>query len=492
MTTKPAINIVWLKRDLRLQDHEPICNAIANGLPTLLLFVFEPLLINDEHYSERHWNFIKQSIKDINQKLEEHNTSVFCVEEEFTHVLSKLQQFWVVKNLYSHQETGIRITFERDKTVKRFCKNNLINWHESITNGVDRGLRNRELWRERWEFFMASSKHKFKPQPHSFIAKETLKNISSYFQMSHLETEDSIFQKGGTDMGYKYLNSFFSGRYQNYNKHISKPLLARKSCSRLSPYLAWGNLSVREVWQHAKLFRKENTHKRSIDGFTSRLRWQAHFIQKFEMEHRMEFESVNKGYHKLKKKVADNYHLAWVTGKTGFPIVDACMRCLNTTGYLNFRMRALVVSFYTHNLWQPWQKASKHLSRMFLDFEPGIHFPQLQMQAGETGINMLRIYNPIKNSKEHDPEGTFIRKWLPELRRVPEAYIHEPYTMPLLEQQFNDLILEELYPKPIVDIQKTRKNASDILWKMKDDHLVQQEAYRILKRHTLSDRNNFD
>ena len=129
---------------------------------------------------------------------------------------------------------------------------------------------------------------------------------------------------------------------------------------------------------------------------------------------------------------------------------------------------------------------------MFLDFEPGIHFPQLQMQAGETGINMLRIYNPIKNSKEHDPEGTFIRKWIPELRRVPNAYIHEPYTMPLLEQQFNDLLLEELYPKPIVDINKTRKEASDILWKMKDDTTVINESYRILRRHTLSDRNNFD
>ena len=103
----------------------------------------------------------------------------------------------------------------------------------------------------------------------------------------------------------------------------------------------------------------------------------------------MESESVNKGFQKLKKEISEHYQIAWETGQTGYPLVDACMRCLIETGYLNFRMRALVVSFLTHNLWQPWQAASQHLSKMFLDFEPGIHFPQLQMQAGSKSKNIL-------------------------------------------------------------------------------------------------------
>ena len=237
-------------------------------------------------------------------------------------------------------------------------------------------------------------------------------------------------------------------------------------------------------------FRKVSSNKKQIDAFASRLQWQVHFVQKFEMEDIMEFESIDKGYHKLKKKISEGYQIAWKEGKTGYPLVDACMRCLKETGYINFRMRAMVVSFFTHNLWQPWQEASAHLSSMFLDFEPGIHFPQLQMQAGETGINTLRIYNPIKNSIEHDPEGVFIKKWIPELRNVPKEFIHEPYKMTPLDQKFNNLVIGESYPLPIVDMNSSRKKASDTLWNMKDDVLVKKESHRILKKHTLPNRKN--
>ena len=204
---------------------------------------------------------------------------------------------------------------------------------------------------------------------------------------------------------------------------------------------------------------------------------------------KMENASINKGYQKLKKSISSEYQKAWETGKTGFPLIDACMRCLKETGYLNFRMRAMVVSFFTHILWQPWQASSQHLSRLFLDFEPGIHFSQLQMSAGETGINLLRIYNPIKNSLSHDEDGTFIKKWVPELAHLPISFIHEPYLMTTLDQQFNNFKLGEAYPNPIIEIKHARKKASDILWNMKKDARVKEENYRILKKHTNSEKN---
>lgn len=488
MNTKPHVNIVWLKRDLRLHDNEAIYNALNTGKLTLLLYSFEPLLINDKHYSKRHWNFIKESIIDLNNELEHYNSKILAVQADIVAVINQLQSHYQISNIYSHQETGVLVTYERDKNFKRYCKNNLINWHENINNGIQRGLKNRDNWTALVEAYYAVEPLVFSPKQ-QLINKADIETLEQNFNIPDLTTpETSPFQKGGRTIGLKYLESFYKDRYSNYMFNISKPELSRKSCSRISPYISWGNLSVREVYHKAYHLKKTSTNKKALEAYMSRLRWQTHFIQKFEMEHTMEEASVNKGFHKLKKSVSEVYQIAWETGQTGYPLVDACMRCLNETGYLNFRMRALVVSFYTHNLWQPWQGATTHLSQMFLDFEPGIHFPQLQMQAGETGINMLRIYNPVKNSLEHDPEATFIKKWIPELRALDIPFAHQPYLMTEMEQQFYNFQLGRDYPKPIVDLETTRTKASNALWKLRKDKMVIEESKRILKKHTLKNR----
>lgn len=488
MNSKEEINIVWFKRDLRIQDNEAIYNALLAKRKFLFIYVFEKSLINDPHYDDRHWNFIKQSIVDINNQLSQFNTKVLTVTSEITTVLNQLQNYYSINTVYSHQETGLLITYNRDKDFARYCRNNSINWIENKNNGVLRGLLNRDNWLENWEDYMNKPQFLIKLNCNYHFNLSEIKNLENYFVKTNLTTpENNNFQKGGTSIGIKYAESFFSERHKNYMFHISKPELSRKSCSRLSPYIAWGNLSIRQVYHKAVLSINE-TNKKQISAFISRLRWQAHFIQKFEMEHTMEEASINKGYHKLKKSISLEYQKAWKEGKTGFPLIDASMRCLIETGYLNFRMRSMLVSFFTHILWQPWQASSQHLSKLFLDFEPGIHFPQLNMQAGETGINDLRVYNPIKNSILHDENAEFIKKWVPELANLPKAFIHEPYLMTALDQQFNNFELGKDYPKPIVNIKSNRKKALDILWSMKSDTEVVKENERILNKHTISNR----
>ena len=481
---KEPINIFWFKRDLRLIDNEPLNNAVSQKEKLLLVYCFEPSLKKNKHYSTKHWNFIKESINDLNIYLKNIDTHIHTYNKEITDVIKEIQEKFLVKKIFSHNETGLNVTFSRDILLKEFCQTNSIKWEEEINNGVFRGLKNRKNWIKKWRDHMKSPVVLFKGEKNDFINIKKNKNLKV--------KNSKILQKGGSSSGIKYLDSFLDTRHTKYQNNISKPEASRTSCSRLSPYMSWGNISTRYAWQRAKEQIQNGKSKFQLNGFTSRLRWQAHFIQKFEMECQMEFRSVNKGYQNLVKPINKKLISAWEKGRTGYPLVDASMRCVVETGYLNFRMRALLVSFLTHHLWQPWQSGVVHLARNFLDFEPGIHYSQFQMQAGETGINMIRIYNPTKNAKEHDKEGVFIKKWIPELKKIPTPILFEPWKMSLIDQETYKCKIGKDYPKPIVDISETYKYAASKLWSIKSDPKVKEESSRILQKHTNANRKAFD
>ena len=492
MTTSvpPKLTVVWFKRDLRLQDHEPLHHAVSvatdMGYPVLPLYLFEPDIMADPHHSERHWRFVWQSLLAMQRTLQAAGGELHVSYENAVAFYRRLIAAHPHIEVVSYAETGLHCTFERDKQLSALLKAHNVNWQEFPYAGVQRGITHRRTWHQRWQQVMAqpalsTDLH----HPHWYVNKSLVNRVPGDIA-ARLHQPDDSKQPGGEHHAHKLLVSFLTDRHTHYHRHISSPLASFNSCSRLSPYLAWGNISLRQVYQ--ALNSAGSKRSRSLSAFASRLHWHCHFIQKFESECEQEFRAVNHAYKHFPYRDDDKVEAdlaAWKTGTTGIPMVDACMRCVNHTGYLNFRMRAMLVSFLTHYLLIDWRLGVQHLARQFLDFEPGIHYPQFQMQAGVTGTNTLRIYNPVKQAEDNDPDGSFIRQWVPEIAHLPNEELFAPWLIPPLTHMAMEQPVPERYLHPVAQPDEAITRHRDLLWNWRKRDDVKREARRILHRHSI-------
>jgi len=464
------LQIVWFKRDLRTVDHRPLLEASRLG-PVLPLVVVEPELWQQPDASARQWAFCAEALAELRRDLARLGQTLVVRIGAVEEVLERAHGRFGVAGLWSHEETGNGWTYGRDLRVARWADRRAIPWRQIPQFGVVRRLASRDGWARRWEERMAEP---IAPAPSALAPLEGVDPgpIPTAAALKLAADPCPQRQSGGRSRGLELLESFLHSRGAYYHRQLSSPTTALQGCSRLSAHLAWGTISMREVVQasrrrqaalRSRPAEERGEWLRALRGFEERLHWHCHFIQKLECQPDLEFREL----HPLTAEAGPahcEWLAAWREGRTGLPFVDACMRSLIASGWLNFRMRAMVLSVASHHLQLPWRETGLHLARLFLDYEPGIHWSQCQMQAGTTGINTIRIYNPIKQGQDHDPKGNFLRRWLPELAPVPLVYLHQPWTMPEELQHQLGWRLGIDYPAPIVDEASAARQARERLW----------------------------
>lgn len=478
--------LVWFKRDLRIDDHQPLFQA-AKTAAVLPLYIIEPDYWQQSDVSLRHWQFVAPALQQLNRQLTALGQPLLVIKGPATAVLRRLCRQFAISSVHSHEETGNLWTYQRDLAVKRLLHELDIPWQQYRQFAIFRKLADRDNW-----FNLADSWLKSAPAPAvtrlPFLT-DTQWDLSEL--APHRKTDlplcTTVQNANATQ---DTLSSFLQLRCADYRRHISLPAKALHSCSRLSPYISYGQLSLRRLQQQTFLASKQSKEPRRQQGlqaFFSRLRWHCHFMQKLEDEPAIEFFNMHRGFDGLRENDFNPaLFQAWQTGHSGYPLIDAAMRSLIATGWLHFRARAMLVAFASYHLWLHWRPLALHLAQCFVDYEPGIHYAQMQMQAGTTGINPNRMYNPVKQSQQKDADGRFIRQWLPELRQVPDSWLHTPWLMPAALQQRYACVIERDYPAPIVDLQQAQQQARARLsqWLKQHDKLHwQQQKQAVFVRH---------
>ena len=474
--------ILWFRHDLRIEDNLAINTACKDG-EVLPIFIYDKNYWELETSSSYHLKFTQDSLEELNQNFKgQFNSKIHIFYGDTLKILDELINKYKFEEIYSNQIFRKQYTLELDQKCKNLFKEKNVLWHQGQQFGIQLENRKRNFWSSQWNNFIDLN-----PVKAQINCKFLKVDTPSLDQIKTKEIDGTNIQKGGRKQALSLLQSFLEQRSENYQKEMSSPVTGEVACSRLSPHITYGTISLREINFAIMNAKKENmsfNKVKSLRSFRSRLAWHCHFIQKIYDEPEIEWQNMNRAYDGLRENTFnEEYHHAWKTGLTGYPFVDACMRYLKANGWINFRMRAMLVSFASYQLWLDWKKTSKHMAQLFTDYEPGIHYSQFQMQSGTTGINTIRIYNPIKQSTDQDPNGSFIKKWVPELQNVPDKLVHEPWKLTYLEQKDLDLEIGKHYPHPIVDHHSSSKTARDKIWQIKKTDEAKFNAQKILQKH---------
>jgi deoxyribodipyrimidine photo-lyase len=444
--------LCWIRRDLRLHDHAALSNALSEG-ETTLVFIFDTHILDKlKNKSDKRVTFIMQSLIEIEKKLQTKGGSLIVrygkPEDEIPSLCAELGIQKVFTNrdyepyakkrddLVSKKLKALKIDFLTFKDTVFYEKHEIVTGSGSIYK-VFTPYKNK--WLQQFE-------------EHGKIVSDfecPLKNIRKFEnQQSVLTfdwykkigfTEDRPLLPGGTTEALKRLKKF-DERISEYTEARNFPAI--EGTSNLSVYIRFGNLSIRDMIR-AALLRKSG----GAETWLSELIWRDFYHMILDAHPYVEKESFKRNYDQIKWAGSKEDFKAWCQGKTGFPIVDAAMRCLNETGMMHNRLRMIVASFLCKILLVDWKMGEHYFAEHLLDYDLAANNGgwQWSSSSGCDAQPYFRIFNPYTQSEKFDASGTFIKQWIPELAQASKKEVHRP-----------DSLLFHNYPAPIVSYEKNR------------------------------------
>ena len=469
------IDIVILNRNLRLNDNAALFyGSLRSNYVVVYLY--------DENYwkangkSSRQLKFSNDCLEELDNSLKNIGSEINIFEGSFNDL-----QKWIETNFndyFIHMNHCTDINYFREG-FQKFKEH----FNKKLRIYDDFGLQlnnfNRDAWSKNWNYIMHANLLE------SPIANKNIKEIN-LIKFNEFKNKINVkfnglvnIQKGGTSIANELLESFLSDRCEGYRTKMSSPDPSEDSCSRLSPHFTYGSISIRQVYQKLSELLPSLGNQKDLYSFKKRLYWHCHFVQKLHTEPELEFHSMHRMCDKLRTDYDDEMIDKWIKGETGFPFLDACMKFLQKNGWINFRMRAMIMSFASYNMWQPWQKTSPLLAELFTDYEPGIHISQVQMQSGVTGINLPRIYSVPKQSMDQDINAEWTKKLLPQLDNFDPKLIHNAE-------------LDGLYIPKIVDLKASAKFARDKIWGIRKSKEFKDEARKVYLKHGSRRKRNIN
>tara|TARA_X000000950_G_scaffold282893_1_gene382598 strand:+ start:4787 stop:6187 length:1401 start_codon:yes stop_codon:yes gene_type:complete len=456
-------DVAIFHRDLRIEDNAALYNASINQ-EYFSLFVFDKEYWSQTDRSVNQLKFALDSLTELEAKLKEFNVHLYVFEGNLGDLGNYLNKCYSNLNIHMNHTTE---TEYFSQNLRKLSKENPLNLIKYKDFGIQLSKQNRDIWARDWKIHMKSKTFDI-PLVNKNLSTLDLPTFSKF--KTNLKQSSPHTQKGGTSSGKDLLNTFLEKRCKGYSKKMSSPSEAAHACSRLSPHIAFGTLSMRNIYQELEKNINNSKYRWDLYSFKKRLHWHCHFIQKLDTQPSLQHQSMHPDCDSLRIETDKELIEKWITGNTGFPFVDACMLYLKKYGWINFRMRAMLMSFASYNLWQPWQQTSPLLASTFTDYEPGIHICQVQMQSGVTGINLPRIYSVVKQSLDQDPDANWIKEQIPNLQNLDKEKIHNAE-------------LGELYKEKIVDIKSSAKKARQLIWQIRSNANFKAKAKAVYQLH---------